>query len=98
MNEKASTSAAPELPESDTGKRVREEEDDVEVPKKKRMKYTSEEEKLVRDFFELDKRVKGATSADCVTFLLAHQSEDLFVGRTVQHIQDKVKTLLRQKK
>lgn len=67
--------------------------DEVPPPKKKRRIYFSnEEEKIIKDHFELTKHVK---TAECVEFLAKHQVGDQFQNRSVQSIQDKVKTLIR---
>ncbi len=48
------------------------------------------------DYFKVEERVKPPKSIECSEFLFAHPGS--FKGRPVQSIQDKVKTLLRQRK
>lgn len=52
----------------------------------------------MRDYFKMDERTEPAKSREWVQFLSEHQTQSQFVGHTAQHIQDKVKTLLRQMK
>ena len=74
-------------------------EDDFMPPKKKRIMYSQKEDDLVRAYFkeDLDKNGKAKTS-NCAEFLRKHQTSELLVKRTPQHIQDKVKKIFRQKK
>ena len=63
---------------------------------KKRMYYTKEEEQIVTTHFNLTTRTTPAKSAECLQFLQSNQVGHLFKGRSVQSIQDKVKTIIRQ--
>ena len=74
-------------------------EDDFVQPKKKRMTYSKKENELVRNYFKEDIERDGkAKTFNCAEFLRRHQTSELFVKRTQQHIQDKVKSIFRQKK
>lgn len=60
--------------------------------------YTQEEENIICSHFNLHEGRKPVKTADCVEFLKEHQVGELFANRSVQSIQDKVKTILRQLK
>ncbi len=64
---------------------------------KKRKLFSPEEEDLVKSYFKTDERSTSAKCSECAAFLSEKQSADLFVGRTVQNIQDKVKNLMKRK-
>lgn len=54
----------------------------------------------MREFFNIEERTTLARLSECAQFLRDKQgggAGNMFVGRTPQQIQDKVKGLLRQK-
>ena len=68
-------------------------------PRKKRSRYSKDEEDLVREYFSVVERTTPAKLSECTQFLREKQggADNMFVGRTSQQIQDKIKTMLRQK-
>ncbi len=67
-----------------------------EPPTKKRRFFTESENRLISDYFQPSKDMKPPNSDRAGAFLREHQKGGNFSGRSLQQIQDKVKTLIRQ--
>ncbi len=66
--------------------------DKEEPPTKKRRFFTETENGLISDYFKPSKDTKPPNSDRAQAFLKEHQKGGNFSGRSLQHIQDKVKT------
>jgi len=80
---------------------TREDDEDFMAPppqKKRRVFYTPNEDDIVKSYFNIEERTTTVKSTECAKFLKEHQKGELFKGRSVQNIQDKVKNFLKQKK
>ena len=67
-------------------------------PAKKRRLYSEEERSILKSHFKIGEGSKVAKISECAEFLSKHQGQDLFIGRTAQNIQDKIKNIIKQAK
>ncbi len=65
-------------------------------PPAKRRKFTQKESEIIKEYFNPQEASKPPCADRARAFLKENQTEGNFEGRNYQHIQDKVKTFIRQ--